>query len=71
MSTELPTFAHISWNREDVIFAEGWNASRPDAHADEFLRQHEKLIQDRLVVLGNEIIQDLLVSWEGPPPRSN
>lgn len=70
MLDPLPTFAPVSWNRNDVISAWCWNADWPDKRADEFLRQHAKILQDRLIALGNEVIIDLLVSWEGPDPQA-
>lgn len=69
-TTESETFAPLSWNRDDVLASGNWNANWPDSHADEFLRQHAKLIQDRLAELGNDIIEDLLSRWEGPDPQT-
>lgn len=65
-----PPIAPVGWYRWNVVLNEKWNLDWGDERADEFLRQHAKLLEDRLIALGNDIITDLLTSWEGPNPQA-
>ena len=65
-----PPIVPVGWYRWNVVLNEKWNLDWGDERADEFLRQHAKLLEDRLIALGNEIITDLLASWEGPDPQA-
>jgi len=60
---ELTKFAPVSWNINDVLdmrdnleLAPEWT----EKQAVEFLDEYGRYIQERLIIIGNEILEDLL-----------
>lgn len=65
-------YAKVSWRWGDVTDLEAWERKNltPD-DAEMFLNQHQRIIQDRMIETGWQVIEDLLATWEGPGPKRN
>lgn len=65
-------YAKVVWRWGDIEELGVWEDKNltPD-DAEEFLRQHERIIRDRMVETGWQVIEDLIATWEGPGPERN
>lgn len=63
MEKTLTKYATVSWNVNDVLDTMdemGLELKWTEAEAEAFLVEHERCIEERLSILGNEILEDLL-----------
>lgn len=67
-----PEYAKVVWRWGDIEDLGVWEDKNLTPNdAEEFLRQHERIIRDRMVETGWQVIEDLLATWEGPGPERN
>lgn len=57
------TFAELAWRTADVTALEGWDPDWGEEAAEQFLREHQNQIRDRLCERGYEVMDTLLDDW--------